>query len=81
VKRRVLAYMELGRRTTTEEIAVGTGVEPDDVRPVLSWMRDHGWLEAVTAQSDDRTEGTFWLLTDAGVAERDRPGAPESRSG
>jgi hypothetical protein len=32
MKRRVLADMEPGRRTTTEEIAVGAGVEPDDVR-------------------------------------------------
>jgi transcription initiation factor IIE alpha subunit len=75
VKRRVLAYLEPGRRTTTDEIAAGTGVEPEDVRPVLSWMRDHGWLEAVMAQDDDaRTQMTYWVLTDEGVAERDRSG-------
>jgi hypothetical protein len=74
VKRRVLAYLEPGRRTTTDEIAAGTGVEPDDVRPVLSWMRDHGWLEAVMAQYADARTLTYWVLTDEGMAERDRPG-------
>lgn len=74
MKRRVLAYLEPGRRTTTDEIAAGTGVEPDDVRPVLSWMRDHGWLEAVMAQdAGAQTQVAYWVVTDEGVAERDRP--------
>jgi transcription initiation factor IIE alpha subunit len=77
VKRRVLEYMEPGRRTTTDEIAAGTGVEPEDVRPVLSWMRDYGWLEAVMPQqASARTQLTYWVLTDEGVAERDRLGRP-----
>jgi DNA-binding PadR family transcriptional regulator len=71
--------MEPGRRTPTEDIAAGTGVDPDDLRPVLSWMRDHGWLEAVNAQAvDARTQVIYWALTDKGVAERDRPRPPGS---
>lgn len=73
VKRRVLAYLEPGERRSTEEIAAATDIEVEDVRPLLSWMRDKGLLEAIATQYGDvRTQVTYWLLTEQGLGEKAR---------
>jgi len=73
MKRRILAYLEPGERRSTEEIAAAAGIEVEDGRPVLTWMRDKVLLEAVATQyGDARTQVSYWLLTDEGRSEKER---------